>query len=147
MSENENLVRNAEGLLLKRKILMGVIILGLIGICGTMLTKHLDIVALDHETSVVLRNLGLGLVTIGILGNVMIRRKIINSPDLKTLIDDERSEHAHKNIFAYGYFALMAGIVISIILSVTGILDHQAAFLIMLLIGGITPPFMFIINR
>jgi hypothetical protein len=50
-------------------------------------------------------------------------------------------------MFFYGYFVLLSGVVVSVLATVFGVIDAEAAFLVMLLAGGITPPMMFILLR
>ena len=147
MQDNENLVRRAEGLIMWRKGLMAVMALGVIGVCGTMLAKHLQPGLLELDLADTLRNLGMVLVFGCIAGTAMIRGRIRRNPDLKALIEDERAAMTRYRMFFYGYFVLLAGVMVCTLLNVTGVLDTKSMLLILLMIGGITPPVLFIVTR
>jgi hypothetical protein len=147
MSDNEALARRAEDVIGRRKLLMGVIIAGLAVMCGAMLTKHLGVTHWDPETMKLVREVGFGIVLAGIVGSAAIRRGVRRNPDLRAMVEDERAVHVRHQMFFYGYFVLLFGVTLSVLLTVFGVIDAEAAFLVMLLAGGITPPMMFILLR
>lgn len=147
VSNSEHLVRRAEGTLVQRKGLMALIAFGVVWLCEVMLWRHLNPGALDPGLFTALRTTGMGLVFAGILGNVIILRRIQTTPGLKALVEDERAALTRQRMFFYGYFVLMVGIVACTLLNVSGVLDAKSLLLVLLAVGGVTPPVLFIFTR
>jgi len=147
MHDNERQVLKAEGKVTQRKVLMAFMALGVVLICGTMLYRHTHPGVLDPDIFDILRNGGIAIVLACILGHVIIRRRINRTPGLKALIDDEHAALTRYRMFFYGYFVLMAGIIACTLLNVTGVFDTKTLLLVLLTVGGVTPPVLFIITR
>ena len=147
MSDNEALARRADSMIGRRKFMMVIIIIGLGIMCGAMLTKHLGVTDWDHATMTLMREVGFGIVMAGIIGTAAVRRVVRNNPELRAMVEDERAAYVRHQMFFYGYFVLLFGVVASVLATVFGVIDAEAAFLVMLLAGGVTPPLMFIVLR
>lgn len=147
MSDNQSLARRADVMVGRRKWLMALIIAGLGVMCGSMLAKHLGVTDWDHATMMLLREVGFGIVMAGIIGTAAVRRGLRKVPELRAMVEDERAVHVRHQMFFYGYFVLLFGVVLSVMATVFGVIDAEAAFLVMLMAGGVTPPLMFILLR
>lgn len=147
VSNSEHLVRRAERTVVQRKGLMALIAVGVIWLCAVMLWRHLNPGALEPGLFAALRGAGMALVLAGILGTVFILRRIQTTPGLKALVEDERAALTRQRMFFYGYFVLMVGIVACTLLNVTGVLDARSLLLVLLAMGGVTPPLLFIFTR
>jgi len=147
VSNSEHLVRRAQGTVVQRKGLMALIAFGVLWLCGVMLYSHMNPGALEPGLFAALRNGGMAMVLAGILGKAFILRRIQATPGLMALVEDERAALTRQQMFFYGYFVLMIGIVACTLLNVTGVLDARSLLLVLLALGGVTPPVLFILTR
>jgi hypothetical protein len=139
MTDHTALLQRSETLTRLRGLFLFILAVSVLGIGATFAARHIELAFVSAEDIPAWRGLFQGLWLIGLMGVVIINRRIGRNPMLKSLINDERAKMQRLRAFAIGFWVFVVSVVVALLGAIFIDLDLKSTLLFVLCLAGPAP--------